>query len=63
MKNFSPGRIYNINDVLVRAKRQSSCNGCLFDNLFGCPRVEDSKNSDTKDSISCKEDCVIFIKP
>lgn len=63
MKKLSPGRIYNINNVLVRAKRQSSCDGCLFDNLFGCPRVRDCKNSDNKDNIYCKEDGVIFIKP
>ena len=63
MKKFSPGRIYNIIGVLVRAKHQSSCKGCLFDNLFGCPRIMDCKNSDNKDRITCKEDGVIFTKP
>lgn len=63
MKKLSPGRIYNINNVLVRAKRQISCKECLFDNLFSCPRIKDCKNSDNKDRITCKEDSVIFIKP
>lgn len=63
MKNYHPGTIYKINGVVVRAKKQLSCKGCIFDNLFGCPRIMDSKNSDDKESIRCKESSVIFIKP
>lgn len=62
-KPFSPGRIYKIKGVIVRAKRQFSCEGCLFDNFFGCPRIKDSKKSVNKDSITCVEDGVIFISP
>lgn len=63
MRNYHPGTIYKINGVVVRAKKQSSCNGCIFDNLFGCPRILDSKNSDDKESIRCIESSIIFIKP
>jgi hypothetical protein len=59
-KSFSPGRIYKINGIVVRAKRQSTCKGCIFDNLFSCPRVADAKREIT---CTCHEDNVIFINP
>ncbi len=62
-KKLSPGRIYKINNVIVRAKRQYSCNGCIFNNPFSCPRVNDSKNLDDKEQPSCIEDGIIFISP
>ena len=62
-KILSPGRIYKIKGVIVRAKRQYNCKGCIFDNLFSCPRVRDVRSLDDKESISCLEDGVIFISP
>ena len=62
-KKLSPGRIYKINGIVVRAKRQYDCNGCIFNNPFSCPRVNDSKNLDDKEQPSCIEDGVIFISP
>lgn len=62
-KKLSPGRIYKINGIIVRAKRQYDCNGCIFNNPFSCPRVNDSKNLDDKEQPSCIEDGVIFISP
>ena len=62
-KKLSPGRIYKINGIIVRAKRQYDCNGCIFNNPFSCPRVNDSKNLDDKEQTSCIEDGVIFISP
>lgn len=59
-KRFSPGRIYKINGIVVRAKRQATCKGCIFDNLFSCPRVVDVKREVT---FTCHEDNVIFINP
>lgn len=59
-KKLSPGRIYKINDIVVRAKRQATCEGCIFDNLFSCPRVVDAKREIT---ITCREDSVIFTNP
>ena len=43
-KKLSPGRIYSVNGIVVRAKRQYNCNGCIFNNPFSCPRVKDLKN-------------------
>lgn len=63
MKKYRPGAIYKINGIVVRARKSLSCNGCLFDNFFGCPRIKDSKKSDDKESIHCKESEVIFTKP
>lgn len=63
MKKYHPGTVYKINGVVVRAKREFSCIGCIFDNLFGCPRIKDSRNTDTENTIRCKESSVIFIKP
>lgn len=63
MKKYHPGTIYKVNGIVVRAKKSFSCDGCIFDNLFGCPRIIDSKNSDDKERIHCKENDVIFIKP
>ena len=63
MKKYRPGAIYKINRVVVRARKSFSCNGCLFDNFFGCPRIKDSKKSDDKENIRCKESEVIFTKP
>ncbi len=61
-KKLSPGRIYNIKGVIVRAKRQfGSCKGCIFDNPFSCPRVQDLKNF--KEQLTCSEDGIIFIRP
>lgn len=62
-KKLSPGRIYKIKNVIVRAKRQFNCKGCIFDNLFSCPRVRDVRSSDDKENISCIEDGIIFIRP
>ena len=62
-KRFSPGRIYKINGIIVRAKRQYDCNGCIFNNPFSCPRVDDSKDLNNKESPSCIEDGIIFISP
>lgn len=62
-KKLSPGRIYKINNVIVRAKRQYNCKGCIFNNLFSCPRVSDSKNLGDKEPPSCIEDGIIFISP
>ena len=62
-KKYHPGAVYKINGVVVRAKKSFYCNGCLFDNFFGCPRIKDSKKSDDKENIHCKESGVIFIKP
>lgn len=59
-KRFSPGRIYKINGIVVRAKRQATCKDCIFDNLFSCPRVVDVKREVT---FTCHEDNVIFINP
>ena len=59
-KKLSPGRIYKINGIVVRAKRQATCDGCVFDNLFSCPRVVDVKREIT---VTCREDSVIFTNP
>lgn len=59
-KKLSPGRIYKINGIVVRAKHQATCEGCIFDNLFSCPRVVDAKREIT---ITCREDSVIFTNP
>lgn len=59
-KNLSPGRIYKINGIVVRAKRQATCEGCIFDNPFSCPRIVDSKREIT---CTCREDGIIFINP
>lgn len=61
-KIISPGRIYKINGIIVRAKRQYDCNGCIFNNPFSCPRVNDSKDQN-EEPLSCIEDGVIFISP
>ena len=61
-KKISPGRIYKINGIIVRAKRQYDCNGCIFNNPFSCPRVNDSKDPNKK-PLSCIEDGIIFISP
>lgn len=63
MKKYHPGTVYKINGVVVRAKKEFSCTGCVFDNLFGCPRVKDSRNVDIENIIQCKENSIIFIKP
>jgi hypothetical protein len=63
MKNYHPGTVYKINGIVVRAKKSFSCNGCIFDNLFGCPRIKDCRNSDDKESIRCIESEIIFVKP
>ena len=62
-KKLSPGRIYKINNVIVRAKRQYNCNGCIFNNPFSCPRINDSKDLDDKKKPSCIENGIIFISP
>ena len=62
-KKLSPGRIYKINGIIVRAKRQYDCNGCIFNNTFSCPRVDDSKDLNNKEPLSCIEDGIIFISP
>lgn len=62
MRKLSPGRIYKINNVIVRAKRKYNCNGCIFNNPFSCPRISDSKDLN-KESPSCIEDGIIFISP
>lgn len=62
IKNLSPGRIYKINGIVVRAKRQYNCNWCIFNNPFSCPRVKDLKNLN-EESPSCIEDGIIFINP
>ena len=59
-KKLSPGRIYKVNSVIVRAKRQYNCNGCIFNNPFSCPRVVDVKREIT---CTCREDGIIFINP
>ena len=61
-KSFSPGRIYKINGIIVRAKRQYNCYGCIFNNPFSCPRVNDSKDLN-EEQLSCIEDGIIFISP
>lgn len=61
-KIISPGRIYKINGIIVRAKRQYDCNGCIFNNPFSCPRVNDSKDPN-KEQLLCIEDGIIFISP
>jgi hypothetical protein len=61
-KIISPGRIYKINGIIVRAKRQYDCNGCIFNNPFSCPRVNDSKDPN-EEPLSCIEDGIIFISP
>lgn len=63
MKKYRPGAIYKINGIVVRARKSLSCSGCLFDNFFGCPRIKDSKKSDDKENIHCKESEAIFTKP
>lgn len=62
-KKLSPGRIYKINGIIVRAKRLYDCNGCIFNNPFSCPRVDDSKDLNNKEPLSCIEDGIIFISP
>ena len=59
-KKLSPGRIYKINGIAVRAKRQATCEGCVFDNLFSCPKVVDAKSEIT---CTCREDEIIFVNP
>ena len=59
-KKLSPGRIYKINGIVVRAKRQATCEGCVFDNLFSCPKVVDAKSEIT---CTCREDEIIFVNP
>lgn len=59
-KKLSPGRIYKLNGIVVRAKRQATCGGCVFDNLFSCPRVVDAKSEIT---CTCREDEIIFVNP
>lgn len=59
-KKLSPGRIYKVNGIVVRAKHQATCKGCIFDNLFSCPRVVDVKREIT---CTCREDGIIFIDP
>lgn len=59
-KKLSPGRIYKINGIVVRAKRQATCEDCVFDNLFSCPRVVDAKSEIT---CTCREDEIIFVNP
>ena len=59
-KKLSPGRIYKLNGIVVRAKRQTTCEGCVFDNLFSCPRVVDAKSEIT---CTCREDEIIFVNP
>ena len=61
-KKLSPGRIYNVNGIIVRAKRQYDCNGCTFNSPFSCPRVNDSKYLN-EEPLSCIEDGIIFISP
>lgn len=61
-KIISPGRIYKINGIIVRAKRQYDCNGCIFNNPFSCPRVNDSKDPN-EEPLLCIEDGIIFISP
>lgn len=61
-KKLSPGRIYSVNGIIVRAKRQYNCNGCIFNNPFSCPRVKDLKDLN-KEPLSCIEDGIIFISP
>lgn len=62
-KKLSPGRIYKIKNVIVRAKRQYNCKGCIFDNPFSCPRVRDLRDLNSKEVTSCIEDGIIFIRP
>lgn len=62
-KKLSPGRVYKINNVIVRAKRQYNCKGCFFNNPFSCPRVSDSKDSENKEPLTCIEDGIIFVSP
>ena len=62
-KKLSPGRIYKINNVIVRAKRKYNCNGCIFNNPFSCPRIRDSKNLGDREQPSCIENGIIFISP
>lgn len=62
-KKLSPGRIYKINGIIIRAKHQYDCNGCIFNNPFSCPRVNDSKDLNNKEPLSCIEDGIIFISP
>ena len=59
-KKLSPGRIYKLNGIVVRAKRQTTCKGCIVDNPFSCPRIVDSKREIT---CTCREDGIIFINP
>ena len=59
-KKLSPGRIYKLNGIVVRAKRKATCEGCVFDNLFSCPRVVDAKSEIT---CTCREDEIIFVNP
>lgn len=61
-KKLSPGRIYSVNGIIVRAKRRYNCNGYIFNNPFSCPRVKDSKDLN-KEPLSCIEDGIIFISP
>jgi hypothetical protein len=63
MKKYHPGTVYKINGVVVRAKKSFSCNGCVFDNLFGCPRIKDSRNLSKKENIYCIESDIMFVKP
>lgn len=61
-KKLSPGRIYKINGIVVRAKRQYNYNRCIFNNPFSYPKVNDSKDLN-EESPSCIEDRIIFISP
>lgn len=64
MKTFHPGTIYKVNDVIVRAKKSSSCEGCIFDNMFSCPKVKDKRQRGyTDNEILCYEKSIIFVKP
>lgn len=61
MKTPKPGQFANINGVIVRAvTRKSGCKGCMFDNLFGCPRMKDERSKESR--IDCELAGIIFKK-
>lgn len=61
MKTPKPGQFANINGMVVRAtKRTSGCKGCMFDNMFSCPRMTDNRN--TSERLDCITAGIIFKK-
>lgn len=59
---MKPGTIRKVNGRLVRiARRDGSCEGCVFDNLF-CPAIK-VQRSNKEVNVDCFIEGVKFIEP